>query len=109
MGCSGPLALLGLTSGAATGLVDRLQRGGWVRREPHPEDRRRQTVTATTEARETVLRELLPLADDIGRAAAELSSGERRLVTDVLFELARLHRRHARAPAPGGRGGVGSG
>lgn len=32
---------LGLTSGAVTGLIDRLEAGGWVRRERDPSDRRR--------------------------------------------------------------------
>jgi DNA-binding MarR family transcriptional regulator len=31
---------LGLTSGAVTALIDRLERLGWARREPHPSDRR---------------------------------------------------------------------
>jgi DNA-binding MarR family transcriptional regulator len=31
---------LALTSGGVTVLVDRLERSGWVRREPHPTDRR---------------------------------------------------------------------
>jgi DNA-binding MarR family transcriptional regulator len=31
---------LALTSGAVTMLVDRLERAGWVRRRPHPTDRR---------------------------------------------------------------------
>jgi DNA-binding MarR family transcriptional regulator len=31
---------LALTSGGVTVLVDRLERAGWVRREPHPTDRR---------------------------------------------------------------------
>ena len=31
---------LALTSGGVTVLVDRLERAGWVRREPHPSDRR---------------------------------------------------------------------
>ena len=31
---------LSLTSGGVTVLVDRLERAGWVRREPHPTDRR---------------------------------------------------------------------
>ncbi|HTT51305.1 MAG TPA: MarR family transcriptional regulator [Streptosporangiaceae bacterium] len=33
-------ARLSLTSGAVTMLVDRLERAGWVRRRPHPTDRR---------------------------------------------------------------------
>ncbi|MEU4428362.1 MarR family transcriptional regulator [Actinoplanes sp. NPDC024001] len=88
--------LLGLTSGAATGLVDRLQRAGWARRDPHPDDRRRQTLTATEHARETLLRELGPLGEEIGQAAGELSPEQRRLVTDTIQQLARLHRGHAR-------------
>ena len=35
---------LGLTSGAVTGLIDRLEAGGWVRRERDPSDRRRVLV-----------------------------------------------------------------
>ena len=35
---------LGLSSGAVTALVDRLERGGWVRRERDPVDRRRVIV-----------------------------------------------------------------
>jgi DNA-binding MarR family transcriptional regulator len=39
-------ALTGLTSGAVTALVDRLERAGLARREPHPTDRRKVVVTA---------------------------------------------------------------
>ncbi len=38
---------LGITSGAATGLVDRLERQGIARRTAHPNDRRRVTVQLT--------------------------------------------------------------
>jgi DNA-binding MarR family transcriptional regulator len=34
----------GITSGAATGVIDRLERGGWVRRTADPADRRRVIV-----------------------------------------------------------------
>ncbi|MEV4347387.1 MarR family transcriptional regulator [Actinoplanes sp. NPDC049596] len=70
----GPVEL-GLTSGAATGLADRLERDGWIRRGPHPADRRRQVLTVTVKIQETVLYALRPLADDIGRATASLSPG----------------------------------
>jgi DNA-binding MarR family transcriptional regulator len=88
--------LLGLTSGAATGLVDRLAQAGWARRDPHPGDRRRQAVTATAHARETLSRELRPLAAEIGQAVATLSPDQQHLLTETLLQLARLHRRHAR-------------
>jgi DNA-binding MarR family transcriptional regulator len=94
----GPVELgrmLGITSGAATGLVDRLQRAGYARREAHPRDRRRQVVTVTARAEQRMLHELRPLAADVDRAAAELTDDERRMVTDVLVRLAALHRRNA--------------
>lgn len=37
--------MTGLTTGAVTGAVDRLERCGYVRREPDPQDRRRVIVT----------------------------------------------------------------
>lgn len=39
---------LGLTTGATTALVDRLEKAGYVRREPHPSDRR-STLTMLTD------------------------------------------------------------
>ena len=39
----------GLTTGAITGLVDRLERRGYARREPHPTDRRSVIVRALVE------------------------------------------------------------
>ncbi|MDR7275888.1 MarR family winged helix-turn-helix transcriptional regulator [Catenuloplanes atrovinosus] len=95
----GPVELgrmLGMTSGAATGLVDRLVRAGYARREPHLTDRRRQTVTTTPLARERLLDELRPLADDIASATARLTDGQRRTVAETLDRLATLHRKHAR-------------
>ncbi len=41
---------LWLTSGAVTMLVDRLERGGWVRRRPHPADRRSTLVELSGQA-----------------------------------------------------------
>ena len=43
-------AITGLTSGAITGVVARLERSGWLRREPHPDDRRKQVLRPTPEA-----------------------------------------------------------
>jgi hypothetical protein len=37
--------MTGLTTGAVTGMIDRLERAGYVRREPDPHDRRRVIVT----------------------------------------------------------------
>jgi DNA-binding MarR family transcriptional regulator len=41
--------LMGMTTGAVTRLVDRLERAGYVRREPDPADRRRVVVQVVPE------------------------------------------------------------
>jgi DNA-binding MarR family transcriptional regulator len=53
VGQAGPLAptalarLLGFTTGGVTSVLDRLERAGYIRRQPDPTDRRRQLVHAT--------------------------------------------------------------
>jgi len=42
-------AMTGLTSGAVTGVVRRLERAGYIRREPDPEDGRRQLLEPVPE------------------------------------------------------------
>jgi DNA-binding MarR family transcriptional regulator len=42
-------AVTGLTSGAITGVVNRLERAGYVRRQPDPDDRRKQVLTPVDE------------------------------------------------------------
>jgi len=52
-GRAGPLAptelarLLGFTTGGVTTVLDRLERAGYIRRQPDPADRRRQVVQVT--------------------------------------------------------------
>lgn len=68
----GLAAHLQLSTAAASGLVDRLERGGYVRREAHPSDRRGVTVVLTDEGREraaatigAVYTRLLDLAESL--------------------------------------------
>ncbi|GAA0253306.1 MarR family winged helix-turn-helix transcriptional regulator [Cryptosporangium japonicum] len=89
--------LLGLSSGAATGLVDRLERAGYARREPHPRDRRRQIVRATARAEAAVVRALGPVAAEIDRVGAGLTTEQRRLIVSVLDALTAVHRTTAPA------------
>src|SRR5829696_9202870 len=42
-------AITGLTSGAITGVVARLERAGYLRREPDPHDRRKQVLRPAPE------------------------------------------------------------
>ena len=69
--CS-PLPNSAPTPGATTkaDLVDRLEGAGYVRRGPHPHDRRLRTVSATSLAMHQLVEGLQPLAGDIEHAAA---------------------------------------
>jgi DNA-binding MarR family transcriptional regulator len=63
--------LTGLTTGAITGLVDRLERRGYARREPHPTDRRSVMVQPLFESAQ---RDLGPAYVMMGQAMNELMS-----------------------------------
>lgn len=77
-------ALTGLTSGAITGLVDRLERRGYVRREPNPADRRSVLVCAVEHAE----RELAPVYQGMKHASrgllARYSVAELAVILDFL-------------------------
>jgi DNA-binding MarR family transcriptional regulator len=94
---SGPMTagrlaeLTGLTTGAITGLVDRLERRGYVRREPHPTDRRSVIVQPLTENAEP---DLAPSYAGMSRAMGELMSGysdeELSVITDFMTRAATI-------------------
>ena len=76
--------LTGLTTGAITGLVDRLERRGYARREPHPTDRRSIIIQPLIENAE---RDLGPAYVTLSEAMDELMSryGEEDLATILDF------------------------
>ncbi len=67
-------AELGLTSGAVTALVDRLERHGLVRRRRDEADRRRVHVELTPAARVLGAELLRPIARRIGQAVEDLDA-----------------------------------
>ena len=105
----GPLAATeiaeatGLTSGAVTGLVDRLERAGFVTREGDPEDRRRVIVRARPERGPEVGALYQPL-QEAGRALmAQRSPAELAMMAQILTRSAELLEENARVLR--GRGG----
>jgi DNA-binding MarR family transcriptional regulator len=62
----------GLTTGAITGVIDRLERAGFVRRAADPNDRRRVMIEPRLERMERVIG---PLFESMARAAAALCAG----------------------------------
>ncbi|WNV75757.1 MarR family transcriptional regulator [Geodermatophilus sp. DSM 44513] len=69
-------AQLGLSSGAVTALVDRLERHGLVRRERDTGDRRRVLVVLAPAARALGAERMVPLARRLQAATAELDAAE---------------------------------
>ncbi len=70
---AGQLAeLAGLTTGAITGMIDRLEKSGLVRRESDPNDRRRVLVRLSPS--ETAMKEIGPLFDTVGHKWDDIAS-----------------------------------
>jgi DNA-binding MarR family transcriptional regulator len=62
----------GLTTGAITGIVDRLERAGYARREPNPKDRR--SVLIRPMNTERLAKETLPIFASLTEAMSKLDS-----------------------------------
>jgi DNA-binding MarR family transcriptional regulator len=75
---------LGLSSGAVTGLIDRLEAGGWVRRERDPRDRRRVVVHFSTERAAELWPIYRPLAEAIDAYRDHLDPRDLSVVVEFL-------------------------
>ena len=92
---AGKLALLaGLTTGAVTGVIDRLEHRGFARRVSDPEDRRRVRVEVTRTFYARADKIWGPLRADWGRASAKFSDDELELITEFLRASNEVGRRH---------------
>jgi DNA-binding MarR family transcriptional regulator len=87
--------MLGMTSGGATALVQRLEREGFVAREPHPHDRRSTLLRLTPESERRAGGALAPLVEAIDELVSRLPAGEQRAVTRFLAAVADAGERHA--------------
>lgn len=103
-GSLGPSALaerLGVTPAAATQALDRLERVGHVRRQPHPTDGRRQVVHVTEAAMGAVWEHLGPFVQSLVEVGRGLTDAERAVVLRWLQGAAAAHEQFiADAPAP---------
>jgi DNA-binding MarR family transcriptional regulator len=84
----------GLTSGAVTAMLDRLQRVGLVQRRPDPSDRRRVIVELTDKARQVTSEIYAPLADELAEFE-RYSDDELRLIANFLRLATATLKRHA--------------
>ena len=81
-------ALLDLSSGGATALVQRLERAGHVTRTPHPTDRRSTLIELSPETAARLEEADSPPYRRLEAVAATLSSAERVVVAEVFTQLA---------------------
>jgi DNA-binding MarR family transcriptional regulator len=88
----------GLTTGAVTGLIDRLERRGYARRERHPSDRRSVVVQPLTES---ALRDLEPsyaaLSEAMEALLSRYSDEELGVILDFLERAAAATAEHIAA------------
>ncbi len=78
--------LTGLTTGAVTGIIDRLEKAGYVRRANDPNDRRRTIVEPTRNKRLEKKLELIfnPLRDRMHKLMSSYSDSQLTFLFDVL-------------------------
>ena len=81
--------LAGLTSGAVTGVVDRLERAGYVVRRPDPADRRSVTLAPVPARAAEVAAAVAPLAAEIEALLQAGSASEREAIERFLDAAAR--------------------
>jgi DNA-binding MarR family transcriptional regulator len=85
----------GLTTASITGVIDRLEEAGFVRRERDPHDRRRVVVRlALDKAVQEVASVFVPMLQDWREMAARYSDDELRLIVDFYGRVEQVFRKH---------------
>jgi DNA-binding MarR family transcriptional regulator len=85
----------GLTTASITGVIDRLEEAGFVRRERDPHDRRRVVVRlALDKAIQEVASVFVPMLRDWREMAARYSDDELRLIVDFYGRVEQVFRKH---------------
>ena len=77
---------VGLSSGAVTRLLDRLEERGFTRRAPHPSDRRKVLMHYVEQEAEVVERPLALFAK-LNQTVASMSNAEKRVVLGFMLEM----------------------
>ncbi len=76
--------LLGVSSAAASGIIDRLERRGHAERASHSTDGRRTSVTLSPSGRAEVVAHLMPMFRELALLDADLSDADRAVVDRFL-------------------------
>jgi len=92
-------ALLEVEPISVSRLIDRMEQGGWLRREAHPDDRRARIVIATDKAR-AIAPEAKEIAEALyDEALSGLTDNDRRVFQSALLRI--IENLKASEPVPG--------
>nr|WP_256872390.1 MarR family transcriptional regulator [Paenibacillus sp. 79R4] len=94
--------LTGLTTGSVTSLIDRLEKNGFVQRQPDPHDRRKVIIVPLYEDKEEVRKTYLLLHAAMVKLASSYSDEELELITQFLNKAStvleeQIHQLHLQA------------
>jgi DNA-binding MarR family transcriptional regulator len=87
-------AITGLTSGAITGVVARLERAGYLRRQPDPRDGRKQVLRLALE-RSPIQDVIAPLRKDVAALLENFDTDQLTAIAEFLTRTTDLIYRHA--------------
>ncbi|GLJ79966.1 MarR family transcriptional regulator [Microbacterium imperiale] len=78
---------LGISSASTTAMLDRLERAGYLRREPHPSDRRKVFVTLGDRPIENLRRSGTDMHHRVETVIADMPAGSATLLVDFLSRM----------------------
>jgi DNA-binding MarR family transcriptional regulator len=86
---------LGLSSGAVTTVIDRLEGLGHVRRTPNPDDRRGTLVVPEPGSVGRAMSRIVPMVTEVDRAISGFEPGEQEVITRYLTQVVEAYRGHS--------------
>ncbi len=87
-------AITGLTTGAMTGVVARLERAGFLRREPDPQDQRRQLLYPDMERAREIHNVFAPIRKDVATLLEGFDTHELTAIAEFLAQSTEFTYRH---------------
>lgn len=88
-------AITGLTTGAITGVVARLERAGYLRRESNPNDRRQQILHPVLERVPAIQKVIEPIRNDVAALLEHFDTRQLKAIAEFLAGTTDLIYRHA--------------
>lgn len=88
----------GLRPATTTGVLDRLEKAGWIRRERVPADRRAVHLTVDASRAADVLEQFTPMLTEVGRICADFDDDQLEAVAEFLTRVAEAGRGATEAP-----------